>query len=375
MNLDELRSVQSKERRKDSLQQLRDSFYDDVAAYIRELRASRDRRAAQVSDPFADEEIRRLSDELETAEEVAEALYERRVGKVVKLASFAAADMSVGTEGMTSEERELFEDLVARIKANKHTVLDILAGGDGSADADGQPASAGASPASSSTATSTSASPPAESAAASPSTADATASDATPDGAVDAESADAAVDADAADNVLAAAMGSPDDQSSAGEESDDEPVATTDGGNTATKATGDTEHVPPWASDAPSPSASPSVDSDIDTDIDTDTDADVDTGSDIHTDVDTDTHTDTDTDTSVDTAESEAIGADVRGEATGTDAHGDDTDRTTLRITEDVGEIFGVDEREYTLRREDVVTLPSANAEPLVERDAAMRLE
>ena len=34
MNLDELRTVQSKERRKDSLQHLRDSFYEDVAAYM-----------------------------------------------------------------------------------------------------------------------------------------------------------------------------------------------------------------------------------------------------------------------------------------------------------------------------------------------------
>jgi len=53
----------------------------------------------------------------------------------------------------------------------------------------------------------------------------------------------------------------------------------------------------------------------------------------------------------------------------------DDSDRTTLRITRDVGEIFGVDGREYTLRSEDIVTLPTTNAEPLVEQDAAMRVE
>src|SRR6056297_463074 len=128
MNLDELRSVQSKERQKDSLQQLRDSFYQDVAAYIADLRAERDRRAEQVDNPFSDDEVRRLSDELDTAEEVAEALYERRVGKVVKLASFAAADMSASEEGMTVEEQELFDDLVARIKQNKTSVLDVLAG-------------------------------------------------------------------------------------------------------------------------------------------------------------------------------------------------------------------------------------------------------
>jgi Uncharacterized protein conserved in archaea len=51
MNLDELRSAQAKERRKDSLQHLRDAFYDDVAGYVADLRAARDRRAEQVKNP------------------------------------------------------------------------------------------------------------------------------------------------------------------------------------------------------------------------------------------------------------------------------------------------------------------------------------
>ena len=136
MNLDELRSAQAKERRKDSLQHLRDSFYDDVAAYVADLRAARDRRAEQVDKPFSDDDVRRMSDEVETAEEVAEALYERRVGKVVKLASFAAADMPVDADGMTAEERQLFDDLVDRIGENKSRVLDVLAGESPPASAD-----------------------------------------------------------------------------------------------------------------------------------------------------------------------------------------------------------------------------------------------
>ena len=50
-------------------------------------------------------------------------------------------------------------------------------------------------------------------------------------------------------------------------------------------------------------------------------------------------------------------------------------ERTTIRITRDVGEIFGVDERTYELASEDVVTLPEENAGPLVERGAAEKLE
>ncbi|MFB6220135.1 MAG: hypothetical protein ABEH90_01735, partial [Halolamina sp.] len=128
MDLDELRTVQTKERQKDSLQHLRDSFYEDVAAYIEDLKERRQEAADAAADPFSDPEVSQLTDEIETAEDVVEAVYERRVGKVVKLASFAAADMPVEEEGLTVQERDLFEDLVGRINENKDRVLDILAG-------------------------------------------------------------------------------------------------------------------------------------------------------------------------------------------------------------------------------------------------------
>jgi DNA replication factor GINS len=50
-------------------------------------------------------------------------------------------------------------------------------------------------------------------------------------------------------------------------------------------------------------------------------------------------------------------------------------ERTKVRVTEDVGEIFGVDERAYTLEADDVVHLPTENATPLIDRDVAERLE
>jgi DNA replication factor GINS len=51
------------------------------------------------------------------------------------------------------------------------------------------------------------------------------------------------------------------------------------------------------------------------------------------------------------------------------------TDRTTVRITRDIGEVLGVDDSAYDLADGDVVTLPSTNAEPLLDRDAARRIE
>ncbi|MFB6303649.1 MAG: hypothetical protein ABEH47_00660, partial [Haloferacaceae archaeon] len=126
MNLEELRDVRRTERQRDGLQDLRESFYRDVAAYLADLKAERERAAERADDPFSDPEVRRLTDEIETAEDVVESIYERRVGKVVKRASFAAAGMTHDEEGLTDEERDLFDDLVARIERNRERVLESL---------------------------------------------------------------------------------------------------------------------------------------------------------------------------------------------------------------------------------------------------------
>jgi DNA replication factor GINS len=304
MNLDELRTVRRTERQKDTLQHLRDSFYRDVAEYIEDLKAQRKQAAAAADDPFGDPEVGRLSDEIETAEEVVESLYERRVGKVVKLATFAAADMSGDEGGLTHEERNLYDDLVDRIRQNRETVLETLSGGHAAGDdagADEGDADEGA---------------------------------ATADGPAAVEPDTPAPVADAGDDdVLAAAMG--DDgpatkDGSAG--TDDAAPAASD--SPADAAGGDRREVPP---DAPA-----------DAPVDGDTGAPADAG----------------------TGDAADAGAPDAAGSTSPEA-----DRTTVRITRDVGEIFGVDQRSYDLEREDVVTLPADNAEPLLRKDAAERLD
>ncbi|EMA69656.1 DNA replication complex subunit Gins51 [Halorubrum distributum] len=357
MNLDELRSAQAKERRKDSLQHLRDSFYDDVGAYVADLRAARDRRAEQVENPFADDDVRRLSDEVETAEEVAEALYERRVGKVVKLASFAAADMSVDEEGMTTEERKLFDDLVERITANKSEVLDVLAGEspipDDTQTADEPSVSAGAAgsrdPAPSDPTPETDTSP----AEAGPTATDRTSANQTEAnaGAADADEGSATSDA------LAGAMGGSGSDPSA----DAPPEATEPSGSDATPAapeptegTGsdgddDPTPVPP----EPAPPGAVGVDAD-------------DGGS---------GEPDDAADPGATTDGGPIPETTAGGEPDAGPEPDQDTERATVRITRDVGAIFGVDEREYELASEDVVSLPVENADPLVQRDAAERID
>jgi DNA replication factor GINS len=291
MNVEELRTVQRTERQKDSLQHLRDSFYRDVADYIAERKAERERVAEEADDPFSSPEVSRLTDEIETAEEVVESIYERRVGKIVKRATFAAAGMATEDEGLTSEERDLFEDLVARIETNRATVLDTLAGEADAADAsDASDANETADPAPGPTGE------PAPEPAPAPAPADA-------------NPTSAPASAPAPDDILAEAMGS-----------DDGPDAAS---TTDSAATGESETEPA----AP---ASPT--------------------------------------STADNAATPDGGETAAAEEA-------EADRTTLRITRDVGEIFGVDEREYDLASEDVVTLPTPNAEPLLTRDAAERLD
>ncbi|MEF8780920.1 MAG: hypothetical protein V5A46_09610 [Haloferacaceae archaeon] len=313
MDLDELRTVQAKERRKDSLQHLRDTFYTDVATYIADLRAQRDRRAKQVDDPFSDEGVRRLSDEIETAEEVAEAIYERRVGKVVKLASFAAADMAVEEEGMTDDERRLFDDLVGRIQRNKSTVLDALSGVSAPEELGGEspePAAVDA-----------------DEAAGSP----------TPPG------------GSAEEDLLADAMGTGDDVPSVDGEREAPPDGPTEPEAEREAVDDDAvEETPALRTDGAA-AEPPSSGSSGSNDASGSPENRVGSGT-----------TDPVPDPSTGNSRNEAASA---------------PDRTTVRITADVGSILGVDDREYDLEREDVVTLPSTNADPLLERGAAERLE
>ncbi|GAA0530169.1 hypothetical protein ABNG02_02505 [Halorubrum ejinorense] len=385
MNLDELRSAQAKERRKDSLQHLRDSFYDDVGAYVADLRAARDRRAEQVENPFEDDDIRRLSDEVETAEEVAEALYERRVGKVVKLASFAAADMSVDEDGMTAEERRLFDDLVERITANKSQVLDVLAGESPVSDdtpvpddtpVSDEPGTADAPPLAEESAQASGAEADRAGSEPTPAARESASTDRQPTSAgsqtADAEGASADASASADAGALAGAMGGDGGDPTGGDGSTD--LADGDAVSSAPDPddaeTGPRETTRDGASDGeaetpvpPEPAPPGAVGVGDETD---------DTG-------EADGLT---ADAPADDAE-EGPGATTDGGSmpespagaapgAGSDAS---TDRTTVRITRDVGAIFGVDEREYDLASEDVVSLPVENADPLVQRDAAERID
>lgn len=243
MNLDELRSAQTRERQKDELQHLQDDFYQRVGDYIADLKEQRERAAERADSPFDSSEVQQLTDEINTAEEVAESIYERRMGKVLESASLSASGYSTDTDGLTTEEQALFEDLVDRITDNKQAVLDVLAGTEDDNSSEPERTE---------------------------------------------DTADTAVDS-------APIMES--------NESPPSTEATTDGGQTTVQPSSQP------ATDPPAPETNSSADS-------------------------------------VD-------------------------ERITVHVLEDVGDILGVDERQYDLASDDVVSLPATNAQPLIQQNIA----
>ena len=304
MNLGDLQSARSKERQKDSLQHLPEDFYADVGRFVTELRTERERAAEAADDPFDAPEVRRLTDDIKTAENTVEAVYERRVGKLVKLASLDAAGMPADEDGLTAEERDLFSTLVEAIESNRARVLDDVLAGEG----DDRTAQNGAD-ATDSPADETDAAAEPANASESPGTADADSAGgrASPN---ETEGGVSAAEAMGADTPAAAASESP------GGSSDD-------GTPNSEPSSGE-----PQADEPPT-----------------------------------------------DEPQTEADRAPAGADDAGGETPETDTDRTTVRITRDVGEIFGADERTYHLAAEDVVTLPEVNAAPLLERDAAEQLD
>lgn len=439
MDIDELRSAQSRERQASSLQHLRDSFYEEVGEFVRGLRAERE-RIAERSDhsfPSDDPEVKRLTNEIDTAEEVVEALYERRVGKVVKKASFAAADMNVDDEGLTTEERELFETLVGDIEANRASVLDALTGDAPTAGGTTEDASNGAGPPERAAGAPTpeadaggeaagAESPGATGDRAAPTDPDdgeptyrigeagpATSEDLTTRGASDEAPADAPTP-DGAQSTAAAPSGTGTDAAREDPPAPDPGVGTDphagDDGMDAASAMGttaepsDDRHAVPPDDAPPGPDEAQTADAaSADASTPSGTPAGTDAGGHAPGEPTDGPATDTGgtgssgTPAPADTggerapdapspSEPAGSGTGDGGRSAGSDAtdepasgtvdaaDGDGSELTVVRVTADIGEIYGVDDRSYDLSAGDVVSLPAVNAAPLVDGDAAERL-
>lgn len=316
MNLDELQSVQAKERQSSDLQHLRPSFYEEVGAFIEELRAERAEVVETADDPFSKPAVGRLTNDIETATSTVEAIYERRIGKVVKKASIAAADMPVEADGLTSEERALFESLVERIESNREDVLAVLAGNTEA----GSVAEPG------------------------------------PD---DGEHEIRNIDDEPVESEPGARTATPDDESEGATAGDlmGSSAGTSQGESDENSGGTDAESDDDALDSAPIPEGDASTASGQGATGRTSAD---DAGE--STEVTVPAMRETDENRSVD-------------DETDTTSEVADVPRTTVRITADVGRVVGTDNRDYHLGTDDVVTLPEPNAQVLLEKDAATRVD
>ena len=342
MNLDELQSVQARERQSSDLQHLRSSFYREVGEFIGELTEKRAQAVEAADDPFSEPEVRRLSDDIETAEGTVEAIYERRVGKVVKKASIAAAGMPVEEDGLTNEEAALFDDLVDRIERNRETVLSVL-------DGDAPSVSCSVEDSSETAATSGSGTRAEDRNGRDPET--------PPEPGVD--------DGTGGPDGISAAdlMGNTGDRTRADDDRDgatehDRPAV---GGELSAgpgEATAEPDHTtaerPEEAAGSDHTPDVPSVETVSTESSDGSAPPEISGQSD-----------------SADGADPSSPPDAADDPDTGSEAPG--VPRTTVRITAEVGEIVGADDRDYDLGSEDVVTLPEPNADVLVEKGAAER--
>jgi DNA replication factor GINS len=315
MNLEELQAARDRERQTDKLQQLRESFYADAGEFIQQLQTERDRAAERADDPFDSPEVSQLTDEIDTAEQTVEAIYEKRVGKIVKAASFAAADLPAEANGMTREEQDLFDALVENIKTNRQHVLAVLDGEE----------------------------PPPE---------DGTDGPTAPE-----------PDISAAD-----LMGT-------GAETQTEPnegiSASTDLQSRPEAATGESESAPPEPESGEYPPAGgdqpPAEAQRADRDM-----------SPQGTDRVTQQTPEPEAESPETPAyRGDAVKNSESQRATATESEaGPPTavERRTVRITDNVGTFVGSDDRDYDLEQDDIVTLPESNASLLIERDAAEQL-
>jgi DNA replication factor GINS len=109
MNLDDLKVIRSNERSSRKLTQLKPDFYLDVKAYLDSLRAKKDQRK---------------KDELVNALSVIEAIYDKRVVKIIRLASLRAKGL-VEDAPLTDEELKIYDGIYQLFTGYRDLMLGV----------------------------------------------------------------------------------------------------------------------------------------------------------------------------------------------------------------------------------------------------------
>lgn len=276
MEIRDIRAALQAERKQSELQDLDEDFYQDVNELLIELHNKRDELVEQSDDPFTNEEVKRVSDKIETVQDNIESLYQRRSGKIVKKASFTAADINDEISGVTNEEEEIFQSLVTELEQGQEKVFNTIK----------------------------------------------------PESNEDEKDTGEITNTQPNDSVETTANESPPQPEEALLNTDTESGEKSESDNDTSE--NDSVKKDSWKAENKPDEESDELNS----------------------------NTDRKGESIEDFGDDETV----------------DIERITVRIKDDIGEILGVDNREYKLNKQDVVTLPETNAETLISNDAAKKL-
>lgn len=108
MNKDDLQSYRETARESGTLQDLPDSFYQDVAIYLDELRDQRQTVIEQSDNPFENQEVQAITDRIEEIQSLVEAIFNRRLAKILQQAIIHEQSID---DRLTEAEHVLLTDL------------------------------------------------------------------------------------------------------------------------------------------------------------------------------------------------------------------------------------------------------------------------
>lgn len=119
VDLKRLRDILRKERKMDELIELEDNFYLKIGKYIRDLEE-------EIKEKEDENKREMLKDEKESALTFVEKTFERRTGKILRLASLSLKGLNVDENNMTSEEKNIFSSLSKQLKKGRKRIKQTI---------------------------------------------------------------------------------------------------------------------------------------------------------------------------------------------------------------------------------------------------------
>tara|TARA_Y100000310_G_scaffold324031_1_gene385342 strand:+ start:16818 stop:17480 length:663 start_codon:yes stop_codon:yes gene_type:complete len=127
ITLETLYDMLRNEKKKEDLQKLEDSFFLDVAKYVREKKALLDTKREN-EEIFASSDKSKLDYELRSIQRILKELYEKREKKIIDIAlnkSRTGSDI-INTSAMLREEKKFYEEILQSLDLYRKGILNHL---------------------------------------------------------------------------------------------------------------------------------------------------------------------------------------------------------------------------------------------------------